>query len=793
MIALALDTSTEDIALAVARLARDAEGHFTYRVLASADGPAPRKANTQLLPRVQEMFESLGLEPADIDRVVCGRGPGSFTGVRIGVASAKGIATALHVPLHGVLTLDAIAAQVWLSGYRGQLGVLDDAMRGEVYPARFQLDDAGFNRLATDRVADPTATLEDWAGTPGMLVCGNAIPKYAVLVDGYAGKLTFAPEHLWLPTGEGLLAAHVADERAGRLDSGDAGSLLPLYTRLADAEENERKRAAGNSAVPSPAIPAEGVDGAAALGGLLLRPLSLSDVPYLAALEKRVFTDAAQADAWSAGMLTDELYRSDRVWWVALEKGALVGWAGGWVVDGTLQILGVGCDPAYRRQGVARRLLGRLAMSAMDLGAQSITLEVRVANTAAQTLYTSLGLTSRGVRRHYYPDGTDAFIMSGALPLATAHVGAANEPNLVAGMRLQEEEHAASKGLSRPLILALESSCDETAAAVIDGDGVLRSDVIASQIDFHARFGGVVPEIASRKHVEAIVGVAEEALAVAGRKVGDTSLDFTDLSAVAVTSRPGLVGALVVGIAFAKGLSWAAGIPLVEVNHLEGHLYANKLITPDIEPPLVALLVSGGHTMLVGVDAWGSYRTMGETLDDAVGEAFDKVAKALGLGYPGGPVISRLAKQGNPRAVDFPRAMMHSGDLRFSLSGLKTAVITYIHNEEQMGRCLNLPDIAASFQQAVVDVLVSKSLAALDETGASEFCLGGGVAANPELRDSLKAAIERTGVRVTLPPLSACTDNAGMIAVVALARYNQGRFADLSVDAHAHAPLDEAY
>ena len=233
----------------------------------------------------------------------------------------------------------------------------------------------------------------------------------------------------------------------------------------------------------------------------------------------------------------------------------------------------------------------------------------------------------------------------------------------------------------RPLILAIESSCDETAAAIVDGTGNLVADVVASQIDFHARFGGVVPEIASRKHVEAICGVCDECLDVAAAHLGVARLTWSDLDAVAVTYAPGLVGALVVGVAFAKGAAWAADKPFIGVNHLEGHLYANKIGTPDFAPPAVVSLVSGGNTLLVHMKGWGDYETLGATIDDAVGEAFDKVAKALGLGYPGGPVVSKLAAQGDPAAIPFPRAMLHSGDLRFSLSGLKTAVVTYLNNE----------------------------------------------------------------------------------------------------------------
>ena len=316
---------------------------------------------------------------------------------------------------------------------------------------------------------------------------------------------------------------------------------------------------------------------------------------------------------------------------------------------------------------------------------------------------------------------------------------------------------------------------------------------MASQIDFHARFGGVVPEIASRKHIEAIAGVALECLEQARETLQDPNLTWKDLSAVAATYAPGLVGALVVGLAFAKGLAWSCDLSLVGANHLEGHIYANKLACPEIEPPMVVSLVSGGHTMLVEVKDWGEYETLGQTLDDAVGEAFDKVAKALGLGYPGGPLISKLAEKGDPHAIKFPRAMLHSGDYTFSLSGLKTAVLTYLQKEQQAGREWNMPDIAASFQQAVIDVQVAKARAALEQTGAREFCLGGGVAANPKLREAYEALCGELGVRLTMPPLKACTDNASMIALVALERYQADKFFDFDCDVAAHVSLDEPY
>ena len=269
----------------------------------------------------------------------------------------------------------------------------------------------------------------------------------------------------------------------------------------------------------------------------------------------------------------------------------------------------------------------------------------------------------------------------------------------------------------------------------------------------------------------------------------DAPVSPSELAAVGVTQGPGLVGALVVGVAFAKGLAFAAEKPLICVNHLEGHLYANLLAQPDLKPPFIFTLVSGGHTMLVHVRDWGDYRVLGETLDDAVGEAFDKVAKALGLGYPGGPVISKLAETGDPRAIAFPRALNSKGDYRFSLSGLKTAVMLYIERETAAGRAIHLPDLAASFEAAVFDVQYKKAKNALRETGAREYCIGGGVAANPHLRRMMVEKLGRQGIRVTLPPQNACTDNAAMIAEVARRKFQERDFSPLDVDADPNMTL----
>jgi N6-L-threonylcarbamoyladenine synthase len=305
---------------------------------------------------------------------------------------------------------------------------------------------------------------------------------------------------------------------------------------------------------------------------------------------------------------------------------------------------------------------------------------------------------------------------------------------------------------SPTVILGIETSCDETAAAVVANGAAVLSSVVSSQVDQHARFGGVVPEIASRAHVELLTPVVAEALVEAG-------VDGDGIDAVAVTIGPGLVGSLLVGISAAKAMSLVWGVPFVGVNHLEAHLYGAFLEEPDLEPPLVVLLVSGGHTLLIEMEGHGEYRLLGTTVDDAAGEAFDKVARFLGLGYPGGPAIDRVAMDGDPDAIDFPRAMLDEG-FDFSFSGLKTAVINHVRKHPG----LTTADVAASFQRAVVDVLVHKARRAVRETGAKGLCLAGGVAANSALRERVLDTAMEDGIRCFLPSRPMCTDNAAMVA-----------------------------
>lgn len=798
---VAFDTANEMISIGLGRLDRAGQ---RIEVVASHEVGAFRASNVKLLPEIDALLKQENIARDQVACVVCGRGPGSFTGVRICMASAKGIAIGLDVPLFGVSTADAQAWQQWHAGVRGQLVVIGDAMRKEVYPVRYALSDTGIERLNSDFVMK-VAELPAWLGGASdgrshLIITGDGLKKYA---DLCADRGMLADESQRYPTGTGLLLAAQAawmngafDPDAGRegfgpLQQGNPCTALPVYTRLSDAEEAERTRFAKQADQPLDTKDlTTGVQGGAVIR---YQPLEAAWTDTVAALEAQVMG----SDAWNAAQVLDELPRADRTWWAAFEmddptkrtiepgQATLVGYAGGWIVDGQVQVLKVASDPAYRRRGIAQELLAHVSRDARDLGATEMTLEVRVSNTGAHAFYERLGLDRIGVRPRYYSDKEDAAIYTGPLPLAEHDV---------AGMELRINAAVSSAQAQRSgLILAIETSCDETAAALIDESGTIVADVVASQIDFHSRFGGVVPEIASRKHIEAIGGVVLECLEQARSNTGRNDLSWGDLRAVSVTYAPGLVGALVVGLAFAKGMAWALDVPLVGVNHLEGHLYANKLACPDIEPPMVVSLVSGGHTMLVHVKDWGNYETLGSTLDDAVGEAFDKVAKAMGLGYPGGPLVSALAKDGDPKAIRFPRALMHSGDLQFSLSGLKTSVMTYLQKEKQAGRDVNQHDVAASFQAAVIDVQVAKARTALEQTGAKEFCLGGGVAANPELRRAYEIMCEKMGVRLTMPPLSACTDNAAMIALVALDRYRQGKFFALDCDVAAHAPLDEAY
>lgn len=332
------------------------------------------------------------------------------------------------------------------------------------------------------------------------------------------------------------------------------------------------------------------------------------------------------------------------------------------------------------------------------------------------------------------------------------------------------------------LILGIETSCDETSAAVVmDGREIL-SNVVSSQVEFHRPYGGVVPEVASRKHLELINPVIDEALRQAG-------VTFADLGAVAVTIGPGLIGALLVGLATAKAIAYVLNVPLVGVNHLEAHIRGGLLEADGLKPPIVAVLVSGGHTILALMDKDYGFTVLGQTLDDAAGEAFDKIARFLGLGYPGGPVIDNLAAEGDATKVNLPRAMLDHPGYDFSYSGLKTAVLNYVKKEQAAGREINLADLSAGFQAAIVDVQVAKALRAVEEYKIKRVILAGGVAANTGLRNALKRETEARGLRFFSPSLSLCTDNAAMVAALGYENLKEGKTIDLAANADANLPL----
>jgi N6-L-threonylcarbamoyladenine synthase len=336
------------------------------------------------------------------------------------------------------------------------------------------------------------------------------------------------------------------------------------------------------------------------------------------------------------------------------------------------------------------------------------------------------------------------------------------------------------------LILGIETSCDETAAAIVEDGKNIISNVVASQISIHQKYGGVVPEIASRKHMEYIIPVIDKALEESGKRI-------TDLSAIAVTYGPGLIGSLLVGLSVAKAIAYAQNIPLIGVNHLEAHIYANFLEHNEIKPPFVCLIVSGGHTSLVHIRHFGEYELLGQTKDDAAGEVFDKIAKVLDLGYPGGPITEKLAKEGEPSSIKFPRPLLNDKSYDFSFSGLKTAVIYYIKELKKENKDIPARDILASFQQAVTDVLVGKTIKAAIKFKTKQIILAGGVAANSSLRREVKEKANLLNIKVFYPSISLCTDNAAMVASVGYYKFKENKKSSLNLDAVSRLPLERKY
>jgi N6-L-threonylcarbamoyladenine synthase len=447
---------------------------------------------------------------------------------------------------------------------------------------------------------------------------------------------------------------------------------------------------------------------------------------------------------------------------LALEGNELVGYAGLSKLPGSDQadIQTIAVREDKRGLGIGRLLMNSLTQQATDFDAKEIFLEVRADNSVAQKLYKLFGFKQIGTRKKYYqPDGVDAFIMKTDLKL---------------------------KKNKEPIVLGIETSCDETGVGIVRGNTLL-ANIISSSMDKHAIFGGVVPEIAARAHLEALTPVLDEALEKA-------NLTLDDIDAIAVTNGPGLAGALMVGVGAAKALSVATGKPIYAVNHLVGHVGADILDRGELQTPTIALLVSGGHTSLLLVrDLLNDVELLGETIDDAAGEAFDKVARVLGLSYPGGPEIDRVAKEGNPAAIRFPRGLTLPKDMEkhrydFSFSGLKTAVARHVELAESKNEEISIADVAASFREAVVDVLIKKAVSACKELGVPRLLLGGGVVANARLREVAKEQCEANGIELRIPPFSLCTDNGAMIAILGAQLIMAGR-APSTLDFSAESTL----
>jgi N6-L-threonylcarbamoyladenine synthase len=468
-----------------------------------------------------------------------------------------------------------------------------------------------------------------------------------------------------------------------------------------------------------------------------LRPATEADLQPIMELEKSSFGN----DAWAKPTMRAELVAPHTFYLVACLNEKVVGYAGLSKVksSSSADIQTIAVDQTQRRHGIGRELMQRLIAQAIQLGANELYLEVREDKPAPQKLYESLGFEAIDRRENYYqPDGVAAIVMRLGL---------------------------SSKQVIEPVVLGIETSCDETGIGIVRGTTLL-ANVISSSMDQHARFGGVVPEIAARAHLEALEATLQKALQDAG-------LSINEIDAVAVTNGPGLAGALMVGVGAAKALAVALDKPIYAVNHLVAHVAVDVLERGKLETPTVALLVSGGHTSLLLVrDLLHDVELLGETIDDAAGEAFDKIARVLGLSYPGGPEIDRVAKDGDPKAVRFPRGLTLPKDqetnrYNFSFSGLKTAVARHVELAESKGEKVSVPDIAASFREAVVDVLVTKAINACLDNNVPRLILGGGVVANARLREVAATRCQEAGIELRIPALALCTDNGAMIASLA--------------------------
>ena len=482
---------------------------------------------------------------------------------------------------------------------------------------------------------------------------------------------------------------------------------------------------------------------------ILVRRAGQKDIGPIHAIE-----EACSSAPWSRGQLAEELYQDFAHLLLAEEKGEILGFADLHVVSDDAHVNEIGVREDARRRGIGSALMERMLDVCRRKGAVRVSLEVRTGNLPAIGLYEKYGFRTAGRRKNFYRDpAEDGYTM----------------------VREMGEE--------RPvLLLGVESSCDETSCAVVRDGREMLSNVVATQIAEHRLYGGVVPEIASRRHIENIVPVCRKALEDAG-------VTLEDLDAVAVTCAPGLIGALLAGLSFAKGLCYGSGLPLVPVHHLRGHIASLYLSNPELEPPFVALVVSGGHTHTVLVKGYTEFRVLGRAVDDAAGEAFDKVARTLGLPYPGGPEISKLAKEGDPSAYHLPTPHV-SGAYDVSFSGLKTAVLNLVNSAAMKGEEVRRADLAAALEQKATGSLAERLIDAAAEHGLPAAVCGG-VSVNGELQRKAAALAKKRGIRLWLPERQLCGDNGAMIASAGYYEYLRGKTAPLSQNAYATYDIDK--
>lgn len=801
--ALAVDTSTNYVTCGIVQISANGQ----VNVLSERLVDNVRGHMELLTPNIQACLSEAELSPGDLHTVVAGTGPGPFTGLRVGMATAAAFGDALSIPVHGIPSAAATAwehatSQVGSKAF-GDYLIVSDARRREFYHSRMSFIPGVAGRLcsevqvpasvhAPDVVRDIQQEIDRW---PLRVLSASAVAEQAEELFGSQEgcQIESVDAH---PTPRGLVLA--ALEFLGSVPGllADAPALRALYLRRPDAKEPKAKaisKALDFSRVQELGVLADaaGAKGDAAGGdphagsqSTRVRLLTTADAPACADIEQILFPEDSP---WSAEAFAGEI-AAPHTHCLALEvapeaaadsadgsgEPQLIGYAilavGGPANDPEAEIHTIGILPEWQGKGLSKLLMDPLVAVADRLRAP-IFLEVRTDNRPAVGLYERYGFAIEGTRRAYYqPSGADAFTM--VRPGFTPDATPASD----------------SETSNRPAyIMGIESSCDETGVGIVAstataGNGAeqlgIVANKVASSMEQHARFGGVVPEIASRAHLEAMQPTMRAALAEARENVPG----FRTPDVVAATVGPGLAGALLVGAAAAKAYALAWEVPFYGVNHLGGHVAVGTLdegaaggsaegasVGNDLSNA-IALLVSGGHTQILHVTGVGApMEELGSTLDDAAGEAYDKVARLLGLGYPGGPVIDRLAAQGDPKAIDFPRGMMRQQDSRydFSFSGLKTAVARYVENAEKEGACLPIEDVCASFQEAVVDVLVTKALRACEDKGARVMLLGGGVSANRRLREVAAERCGEVGVELKIPQAKLCTDNGLMMAALA--------------------------